>query len=121
MQDGLALTATIRAEEAGFLVEGELNGLLRYECVRCLEAFATPAALSFRALYKDRDRRCSKREEREIVPGNSGPEETDCHPVVEQKIALQEMLRRNNSFCPSRCNHSVQGGVEDYVRRAGRT
>ena len=91
IQDVLALTATIHADETNFLVEGELNGLLLHECVRCLESFATPADLSFRAVYKDRSQRRSK--EPEAVPGDSEREETDCHSVVEQRIELQEMLR----------------------------
>ena len=106
IRDALALTATICAEEATFLVEGELNGLLLHDCVRCLEEFATPADLSFRAVYKDPgsepapdlirgpgqapSRRRSK--EREAA-GNSEPEETDCYPVLEQRIELHEMLR----------------------------
>ena len=89
IQDMLALTATIHADETDFLVEGELNGLLLQECVRCLESFATPADLSFRAVYKDRSQRRSK--EPETVPGDSEREE--CHFVVEQRIELQEMLR----------------------------
>ena len=91
IQDVLALTATIQAEETNFLVEGELNGLLLHECVRCLETFAAPADLSFQAVYQDPGRRRSK--EAEAVPGDSEPEETDSHPVVEQRIELQEMLR----------------------------
>ncbi len=91
IQDVLALTATIHADETNFLVEGELNGLLLHECVRCLESFATPADLSFQAVYKDRSQRRSK--EPEAVPGDSEREETDCHSVVEQRIELQEMLR----------------------------
>ncbi len=91
IQDVLALTATIHADETNFLVEGELNGLLLHECVRCLESFATPADLSFQAVYKDRSQRRSK--EPEAVPGDSEREETDCRSVVEQRIELQEMLR----------------------------
>lgn len=91
IQDVLALTATIYADETNFLVEGELNGLLIHDCVRCLESFATPADLSFQAMYKDRSQRRSK--EPEAVPGDSEREETDCHSVVEQRIELQEMLR----------------------------
>ena len=72
IQDVLALTATIHAEEANFLVEGELNGLLLHECVRCLEEFATPATLSFRALYKDPSRRRSKKQEPGAVPRGFG-------------------------------------------------
>ncbi len=87
--EGLALTATIRAEDENFLVEGELNGLLAHECVRCLEEFSTPAVLSFRALYKDLSRRRSPG----AVPRNTDQDEMDCHPVVEQQIQLQEMLR----------------------------
>ena len=90
MQDVLALTATIRAEETDFRVEGELNGLLLHECVRCLESFTRPADLSFRVVYKELSRRLSKEPK---AAGDSEPEETDCHPVVEQRIELQEMLR----------------------------
>lgn len=90
IQDVLALTAMIHAEETDFLVEGELNGLLLHECVRCLEAFAMPADLSFRVVYKDLSGRHSN--EPEAVPGDSEPEETDGHSVVEQRIELQEML-----------------------------
>lgn len=93
IQDVLALTATLRAEEANFRVEGEVNGLLLHECVRCLEEFATPATLSFRALYKDLTSRRPKRQEPDVVPGDSDREETDCYPVLEQRIELQEMLR----------------------------
>ena len=91
IQDVLALTAAIRAEEADFLVEGELNGLLRHDCVRCLEAFATPATISFRALYKDQDARRPKRQGADT--GVADHEETDCYAVIEQRIELQEMLR----------------------------
>ena len=91
IQDVLALTATIQAGETDFLVEGELNGLLLHECVRCLETFAAPADLSFRAVYQDPGRRRSK--EAEAAPGDSSAEETESHSVVEQRIELQEMLR----------------------------
>ena len=93
LQDGLALTATIRAEDPNFWVEGELNGLLVHECVRCLEEFTAPADLSFRALYKDLSRRRAKRQEPNAVHGDPDREKTDCHLVVEQQIELQEMLR----------------------------
>ena len=101
IQDVLALTATIRAEEANFLVEGELNGLLLHECVRCLEEFASPADVAFRASYKDpSSRRPNKREPDPgsrsgagSGPGDSVREETDSYPVMEQRIELQEMLR----------------------------
>lgn len=91
IQDVLALTATIQAEETDFLVEGELNGLLLHDCVRCLETFAMPADLSFQAVYKDPGRRQSKGAE--TVHEDSRAEETDGHSVVEQRIELQEMLR----------------------------
>lgn len=91
IQDVLALTATIQAGESDFLVEGELNGLLLHECVRCLEAFAASADLSFQVVYQDPGRRRSK--EAEAAPGDSRAEETDSHLVVEQRIELQEMLR----------------------------
>jgi len=91
IQDVLALTATSQAGETDFLVEGELNGLLLHECVRCLETFASPSDLSFRAVYQDSGRRRSK--EVEAAPGDSRAEETDSHLVVEQRIELQEMLR----------------------------
>ena len=91
IQDVLALTATIHAEETDFLVEGELNGLLLHECVRCLETFATPADLSFQVVYQDPGRWQSKGVE--AVHGDSGAEETDCRSVLEQRIELQEMLR----------------------------
>ncbi len=91
IQDVLALTATIRAEEADFLVEGELNGLLLHECVRCLETFAASADLSFQAVYREPGRRGAK--EAEAAPGDSRAEETDAHSVIEQRIELQEMLR----------------------------
>ena len=91
IQDVLALTAAIRAEEADFLVEGELNGLLRHDCVRCLEEFAAPATVSFRALYKDQDARRPKRQG--AGTGVADHEETDCYAVIEQRIELQEMLR----------------------------
>ncbi len=91
IQDVLALTATVHAQEMNFLVEGELNGLLLHECVRCLETFATPAELSFRAVYHDPERRQSKGAK--AVHEDSRAEETDCHSVVEQRIELQEMLR----------------------------
>ena len=71
-------------------LEGELNGLLLHECVRCLESFTRPADLSFRVVYKELSRRLSKEPK---AAGDSEPEETDCHPVVEQRIELQEMLR----------------------------
>ena len=91
IQDVLALTAAIRAEEANFLVEGELNGLLRHDCVRCLEEFAAPATVSFRAVYKDQDSRRPKKQGSDT--GGADHEETDCYAVVEQRIELQEMLR----------------------------
>ena len=109
IRDVLALTATIRAEEADFQVEGELNGLLLHDCVRCLEEFAAPADVSFRAVYKDPGSgpgpalgsRRPKRQE--PGPGSragagsgtadSVREETDSYPVMEQRIELQEMLR----------------------------
>ena len=101
IQDVLALTATIRAEEADFQVEGELNGLLLHDCVRCLEEFAAPAGVSFRAVYKDPgsgpgqalSSRRPKRREPGAGPADSVREETDCYPVMEQRIELQEMLR----------------------------
>ena len=124
IQDELALTATIRAEEADFLVEGELNGLLLHECVRCLEAFTTPADLSFRTVYKELSRRRSKEPE---AAGDSEPEETDCHPVVEQRIELQEMLREQlilsipmQPLCSERCQGLCQAcGQNLNVRRCG--
>ena len=91
IQDALALTAAIRAEEANFLVEGELNGLLLHECVRCLEEFVAPSTVSFRAFYKDRSARRPKGQEADA--GDSDCEEPDCYPVIEQRIELQEMLR----------------------------
>ena len=93
IQDVLALTATIHAEDSTFWVEGELNGLLVHECVRCLEKFTMPAALSFRALYKDLQGRRSKGQEADAVPEDSDREETESYPVVEQQIELQEVLR----------------------------
>ncbi len=127
IQDVLALTATIHAEDAGFRVEGELNGLLLHECVRCLEMFATPADLPFRALYKDLSRRCSKRQEPEPVSGDSDPEETDCHPVVEQRIELPEMLREQlilsipmQPLCSEGCQGLCQAcGQNLNVQRCG--
>ena len=95
IRDVLALTATIRAEEAHFPVEGELNGLLLHECVRCLEAFASPVTVSFRALYKDVTSRRPTRREPGAGPGDAGREETDCYPVIDQRIELQEMLREH--------------------------
>jgi uncharacterized protein len=127
IQDVLALTATLHAEEANVRVEGELNGLLLHECVRCLEEFATPAALSFRALYKDLSQRHSKKQEPDAVPGDSDPEETDCHLVVEQRIALQAMLRERlilsipmQPLCSEECQGLCQVcGQNLNVQRCG--
>lgn len=125
IQDVLALTATIQAGETDFLVEGELNGLLLHECVRCLETFAAPADLSFRAVYRDPGRRRSK--EAEAAPGDSRAEETDSHPVVEQRIDLQEMLREQlilsipmQPLCSEGCQGLCQVcGQNLNVRRCG--
>ena len=132
IQDVLALTATIRAEEANFLVEGELNGLLLHECVRCLEAFAAPADLSFRASYKDPGsgpgQALSRRRLKEPeAAGNSEPEETDCYPVIEQRIELHEMLREQlilsipmQPLCAEGCQGLCQVcGQNLNVRRCG--
>ena len=115
LKDGLALTATVRAEDANFWVEGELNGLLVHECVRCLEEFTAPADLSFRALYKDLSRRRAKRQEPNAGPWAPDREKTDCHLVVEQQIELQEMLREQlilsipmQPFCSEGCRGLCQ-------------
>ena len=124
IRDALALTATIHAEEASFLVEGELNGLLLHECVRCLEQFATPADLSFRAVYKELGQRRSKGPE---AAGVLEPEETDCHAVVEQRIELHEMLREQlilsipmQPLCAEGCQGLCQAcGQNLNVQRCG--
>ncbi len=123
IRDVLALTATVHADETDFLVEGELNGLLLHECVRCLESFATPADLSFQVVYKDRSQRRSK--EPETVSGDSEREE--CHFVVEQRIELQEMLREQlilsipmQPLCSEGCQGLCQVcGQNLNVRRCG--
>lgn len=127
IQDALALTAIICAEEADFLVDGELNGLLRYECVRCLEEFATPVTLAFRAVYKDPSPRRSKKQEPDAVPEDSDRQATDCYPVLEQRIELQEMLREHlilsvpmQPLCGEGCHGLCQTCGQNFnVRRCG--
>lgn len=95
IRDVLALTAAIRADEAEFWVEGELNGLLVHECVRCLEAFDAPANLSFRACYRDPHHRRATRKGAEKIAGDPDVDETDSYPVVNQHIELHELLREH--------------------------
>ena len=127
IRDALALTATLCAEESNVLVEGELNGLLLHECVRCLEEFVAPAEVSFRAVYADPSRGRSKRPESGAKPGDSGREETDCYPMTEQRIELQAMLREQlilsipmQPLCSEDCQGLCQVcGQTLNVRRCG--
>ncbi len=95
IKDVLALTADVHAGDAGFLVEGELHGLLVHECVRCLEAFDRPADISFLALYKDVERRGVTGREGDDVEGEPGPEADDYYPVVMRRIELHDALREH--------------------------
>ncbi len=93
LKDVLALTATVQVEASGFLVEGELNGLLVHECVRCLEACEASADVSFQARYQDPEKRGATGKGGRPVEEKSGPVEVDDYPMVAQHIDLQDVLR----------------------------
>lgn len=95
IRDGLSLTATIRAEDSEFWVEGELKGLLVHECVRCLGEFTSPANISFQARYRDPQPRQAKKKGTDKSEGNRDSDEVESYPVVKQRIALHDLLREH--------------------------
>ena len=95
IKDVLALTADVHADDVDCLVEGELHGMLVHECVRCLEAFDRPADISFRALYKDLERRGGLGREGERGEGEADREAGDYYPMVRHHIELHDALREH--------------------------
>ncbi len=95
VKDVLALTAVVYDDDPDCWVEGELHGLLIHECVRCLEAFDMPADISFRALYKDLERRGDTRREDNRDEGAPDREALDYYPMVMHHIELRDVLREH--------------------------
>ncbi len=115
IKDVLALTADVHAGDADCWVEGELHGLLVHECVRCLEAFDIPAAISFQALYKDLERRVATGREGDQDEEDSDREAGDYYPMVKHHIELHDVLREHvilsapmQPICSEKCRGLCQ-------------
>jgi len=112
IKDVLTLTADVHANDADWQVEGELHGLLVHECVRCLEAFDMPVAISFRALYRDLAQRGAQGREIGHGEGESHLEAVDDYPTVRHRIEFHDVLREHiilSAPMQPICSESCQG------------
>ena len=94
-QGDLDFTATIHAAEHEAWVDGDLRGILIQECVRCLGTFENFMDIPVAAYFRSQDVPASKEKPkgRKAKDIEQHGEETDSHPILNDRFNVAEMLR----------------------------